>query len=284
MSLVLQKIEHTIMMKIAEFFRIRDWQIGVYVFDGIMIYKSESNTAALETSTFNECQQYVLDETNYAVKLEEKPMNSGLDLDFKLPRWDLEYAKRLLRAIPEQIWNSGIPDKDAKEWKLLAIAAKNIGISAEEFLQSLAHQICPQVQTSHTLVNCLLLWSDSNANMAESGWNILERHSALLSTHNLRPIMDLECPYGIDDLLQAKTLDRVRYIAPKVLALITGDSKNSWYKKVTSNNGETQTVNFVPMSNGLCSLSDIYVEISTTVTQQGSDGQQTEKSKPNWKL
>ena len=31
------------------------------------------------------------------------------------------------------------------------------------------------------------------------------------------------------------------------------------------------------MSNGLCSLSDIYVEISTTVTQQGSDGQQTEK-------
>jgi hypothetical protein len=46
---------------------------------------------------------------------------------------------------------------------------------------------------------------------------------------------------------------------------------------VTSNNGETQTVNFVPMSNGLCSLSDIYVEISTTVTQQGSDGQQTEK-------
>lgn len=39
MSLLLQDIEHHLMMKIATFFESNGYQIGVYVFDGLMVYR-----------------------------------------------------------------------------------------------------------------------------------------------------------------------------------------------------------------------------------------------------
>lgn len=253
MSLVLQEREHRVMMACADFFQSHNWEVGVYVFDGIMIRKCPQKQ--LTTGIIQDCEKFVKNATGLTVKLEEKLMDCAYNLDFQLSRWDYEYAHRLLE---------GIELDDAKMWEVIATACKAIGMSIEQVWNWLKKQ--PQ-RPSEDQVH--VLWGDPRTSSRnDSGWQVLEGRSRFLDKHATRPILDLQCPYGFDDLLQANSLDRIRFLAPKVLALITGEESGVWFKKVILHENERSTVRFVRMSDKLKSLADRYIDIVETVTVQ----------------
>lgn len=273
-SLILQQREHDVMMAMANYFRRAGWTVGVYVFDGIMIEKRHD--CPLTRTVLQECQQFILDMTQFDVKIEEKPMNNPYSLDYELPRWDRDYALRLLAGIPKDRLFNDVHGNSIKCCKTLAMASKGIGLNVNDFWN------WNRIACSHvTRAQCEQAYRDSVAGKSISdAWQVLEvNSSAAVSNHNTRPIMDLECPYGIDDLIQARTIDRIRFIAPKVLALITGASHKMWYKKVISYSGDRRTVQFICMQDGLSSLADIYiVEGNSTMTHTSSDGQERAKT------
>lgn len=254
MSLVLQEREHRVMLATAKFFRSMHWDVGVYVFDGIMIRKHPEKL--LTRKLLQQCEEFVEQETGLSIRLEEKPMDCRYDTNFRLSRWDLEYAQRLLDGMCDY-YSKG----DSKVWETIAISCKAIGMNMDTFWKWY------QKQLGHvTKQQCQILWDDPRTNtQAESGWLMLERASDFLSKYATRPILDLQCPYSIDDLLQAKTLDQIKFLAPKVLALITGEENGVWFKKVILQHGDRTAVRFVRMATGLSSLADIYVELAESV-------------------
>lgn len=269
MSLVLQEREHRVMLAMTKFFQLHDWVVSVYVFDGIMVKKSPQKQ--LTRALLQQCEDFVQNETGLEVKLEEKPMDDAYDLDFQLPLWELEYARRLLDGI-----STPMDEKDpqtCKWWEQVCIACKAIGMSFDHFWNWMKQK------ASTSEEQCKDLWQNPTIQTTNSGWQVLEQQSKYLDTHATRPILDLQCPYGIDDLLQVKTIDRIKFLAPKVLALITGEETGAWYKKVILNDKDKSAVRFVRMSDKLKSLSDIYIDIvETSTVQRNGQLQQKETS------
>ena len=269
MSLVLQQREHKILMAMTEFFQAKDWEVGVFVFDGLMLSKQEGRNVT--PGLLQECEQFVQQETGWPVRLEEKSMDCGFDLDFNMSNWDLEYSKNLLEGIPLHKLHN-----DPDLWKALGGAAKAIGMPLEIFQNWLAKK-----QADVTKEQIEVLWNDPKVNSKGYGWRELEEISTFLDNHNTRPIMDLQCPYGIDALLEAKTMERVQFVAPKVLALVTGVRENAWFKKVIVYNDGRKGVKFVRMQNGLSSLGDFFIDFSRIVTVSDANGETKDRVETN---
>jgi hypothetical protein len=66
MSLVLQDIENTVLMAISEYLVSAGFQIGVYVFDGLMVYRNGKDVP------LEDCSAYVAFKTGWKISLVEK--------------------------------------------------------------------------------------------------------------------------------------------------------------------------------------------------------------------
>lgn len=72
------KLEHKCLMAIDQFFKNKNYTVGVYCFDGLMI---ESNGVPVITKELlNECCEYVKNKTKYQIKLEIKNMNESVEI------------------------------------------------------------------------------------------------------------------------------------------------------------------------------------------------------------
>lgn len=84
LSVLAQKLEHSCLMAMYEFFTKRDIKVGTLCFDGLMIEKS-TKTEKLET-LLPLCEKYVKQKTKYTVQLDEKIMED--ELKFEIPEFD----------------------------------------------------------------------------------------------------------------------------------------------------------------------------------------------------
>ena len=71
MSLVLQDIENTVLMEMANFFKRSGYTIGVYMYDGMMIYRRE-NEEDLPPALLRECEVHVRESTSWEITLTVK--------------------------------------------------------------------------------------------------------------------------------------------------------------------------------------------------------------------
>lgn len=87
-SLLLNDIEHRIVMKVADVLKSINNKVvvGVYVFDGLMIEKAKLDKVALD-NTLRQCEQRLREDEsakihgmNWNIQLVEKPMNESLEL------------------------------------------------------------------------------------------------------------------------------------------------------------------------------------------------------------
>jgi hypothetical protein len=70
MSLVLQDIENIVLMEMVAFFGRVGYQVGVLVFDGMMIYRK--NQEPLSEHLLRECEMHIREATRWEIKLSEK--------------------------------------------------------------------------------------------------------------------------------------------------------------------------------------------------------------------
>jgi hypothetical protein len=70
MSLVLQTYEHDILLCMADYFRQAGYTPGLYIHDGLMLYRKQDGP--LDPSLLRECELYVLQRINWDICLTEK--------------------------------------------------------------------------------------------------------------------------------------------------------------------------------------------------------------------
>ncbi len=70
LSKLLQHNENECMMEMATYFRMQGYEIGVYMFDGMMIYRKSEGP--LNVGLLRECETHLLTVTGHVVKLAEK--------------------------------------------------------------------------------------------------------------------------------------------------------------------------------------------------------------------
>lgn len=73
---MMQGIENDVLMTMCEFMSQENVEVGVLVFDGLMLRKSDA-TADVD-ALLARCEQYIYEKTAWKVKLIEKPMTQGL--------------------------------------------------------------------------------------------------------------------------------------------------------------------------------------------------------------
>ena len=71
MSLLLQDMEHDLLMEIARFFRCHGYEIGVYIYDGLMVYRKDVDQQLLDVRLLRECEAQL----SLKVTLSEKPLS-----------------------------------------------------------------------------------------------------------------------------------------------------------------------------------------------------------------
>lgn len=72
-SVLMQDMEHETLMVLARTLRAQGYTPGVYMFDGIMVYRKErDSTTPIEPATLELCENAIHTQLGYSVKLEEK--------------------------------------------------------------------------------------------------------------------------------------------------------------------------------------------------------------------
>lgn len=99
MSLLMQDVENMVLMSMSKFFSVNGYPPGVYLYDGLMIYRKERGTTdPLESEILKMCETHVFDETGFSVQLEEKEIGKGFgdEVDIlKKPKEKKREGKRL---------------------------------------------------------------------------------------------------------------------------------------------------------------------------------------------
>lgn len=259
LSLVLQDIEHRLLMAMQRFFTDNGWRVGVLVFDGLMVYRYKEKP--LSKDVLDECARLAAKNTGWSIQLEVKPMTDAIEL--------LPYHCRM-RADSERVWCQRylqeIITSCISKWrynseknisgfehvcKTAAIAGVPIDVLRER-MTSRAGSMCAEFYGQQEDGND---GNDGNDNAAEClKYGAITELEAIAYSDNparfleIRPILDLRCPYDINDLLEARDAQTVQYLAPKVIARVTGSKTEQWVKKTRLPSGP---VRFVPMSDGL---------------------------------
>lgn len=87
MSLLMQDVENTVLMSMSKFFSANGYPPGVYLYDGLMIYRKERGTTEpLEPEILRTCEVHVLEETGFNVQLEEKEIGEGFGDEVDIPK------------------------------------------------------------------------------------------------------------------------------------------------------------------------------------------------------
>lgn len=78
LSLLLQDVENRALMAMSKFFFANGYPPGIYLYDGLMIYRKERHsTEPLNVRLLKGCKKYVKKVTGFSVTLEEKPIGEG---------------------------------------------------------------------------------------------------------------------------------------------------------------------------------------------------------------
>jgi hypothetical protein len=308
MSIVLQDIEHQILMQMERFFATNGYETSVRVFDGLQLVAQRSPNSAIITlppDLLRQCEAHVLRTIGFHIQLAEKPMNEALDIrtiaavsgPLTEDAWKHKYIKALLtEGVGQWRWN--------KQFEKIGEHLFNAGISlsmfqqlSERFVGKKARNECTQLYTRLDLAATQELESQAQQPSAqedeapnvtvENGkakqkpkphkaedtkWMKALRSIEWMAQkdnqsafQHLRPIFDFQCPYTIDDLLSATSLDRAEFLIPKVMARITGTTEEQWIKKTRRDDG---TSNFVVMKNLSLLRSNVW---TTTTTKNGDE-------------
>ena len=80
MSLVIQDIEHKVLMVMSTYLNEQGYTPGVYMYDGLMVYrKVPGSTTPFDANVLIECQAHVYRTLGYRIVLEEKPIEKGIN-------------------------------------------------------------------------------------------------------------------------------------------------------------------------------------------------------------
>ena len=251
LSIVLQSIEFAVVSAMCAFFHSAGWWVGVQVFDGVQVYTKEDS--AMSESVMRSCEQTVFQTTGWKIELEEKPMDRGLDLRLLLAKaqpvaedvWKQRHIERLLSCL------------EKKRWKhnqiVVGVILERAGMRKELFEEWTGEErSMAKPGKSEESVQKDALAEDSVAEMAVRVAKMRAADDWMLAVTELeqlalrdnekkflaaRPLLDLKCPYTINDLLQARTQARAAFLAPKVLARMTALADDVWIKKAPGSDG-----------------------------------------------
>ena len=300
MSLVLQDIEHQILMQMERFFAANGYETSVRVFDGLQLV---AQGTPLHTDLLRKCEAHILRTIGFHIQLAEKPMNEGLDIrtiaavsgPLTEDAWKHKYVKSLLtegvdcwrwnkqfEKIGEHLFNAGISLS-----MFQTLTERFVGKKAQDKCTHLYTRLAQEPQTADQQsvqedeapeVDDVAV-RDGKANQKprqgkadEAKWMKALRSIEWMAQNDnpstfqhLRPIFDFQCPYTIDDLLCTTTLDRAEFLIPKVMARVTGTTEEQWIKKTRRDDG---TTNFVVMKNLSLLRSSVW---TTTKTKSGEE-------------
>ncbi|KNC99706.1 uncharacterized protein SPPG_05087 [Spizellomyces punctatus DAOM BR117] len=74
LSLVYHTVENCIMWSMHEFFTDIQYSVDVLIYDGIQVRRKPGTDRLFDVNLLHECEQYILAETGYSIRLSEKPM------------------------------------------------------------------------------------------------------------------------------------------------------------------------------------------------------------------
>jgi hypothetical protein len=190
--------------------------------------------------------------------LEEKPMDRGIDLRLLLAKaqpvaedvWKQRHVERLVACLEKKSWKH--------EQSVVGAILERAGMTNELF-EEWAGQQWSTVHTGKSKENVQTdTWADDA--VAEMAVRVAKMRAAddwMLAVTELeqlalrdnekkflaaRLLLDLKCPYTINDLLQARTQVRAAFLAPKVLARMTASADDVWIKKAPGSDGVVQFV------------------------------------------
>jgi hypothetical protein len=256
LSIVLQSVEFAVVSAMCAFFQSAGWRVGVQVFDGVQVYAKEDIT--MSESVMRSCEQAVFQTTGWKIELEEKPMDRGIDLRLLLAKaqpvaedvWKQRHVERLVACLEKKSWKH--------EQSVVGAILERAGMTNELF-EEWAGQQWSTVHTGKSKENVQTdTWADDA--VAEMAVRVAKMRAAddwMLAVTELeqlalrdnekkflaaRLLLDLKCPYTINDLLQARTQVRAAFLAPKVLARMTASADDVWIKKAPGSDGVVQFV------------------------------------------
>jgi hypothetical protein len=256
LSIVLQSVEFAVVSAMCAFFQSAGWRVGVQVFDGVQVYAKEDIT--MSENVMRICEQAVFQTTGWKIELEEKPMDRGIDLRLLLAKaqpvaedvWKQRHVERLVACLEKKSWKH--------EQSVVGAILERAGMTNELF-EEWAGQQWSTVHTGKSKENVQTdTWADDA--VAEMAVRVAKMRAAddwMLAVTELeqlalrdnekkflaaRLLLDLKCPYTINDLLQARTQVRAAFLAPKVLARMTASADDVWIKKAPGSDGVVQFV------------------------------------------
>ncbi len=157
MSLVLQDIEHQILMQMEKFFATNGYETSVRVFDGLQLVAQRSPNSAitLPTDLLRKCEAHVLRTIGFHIQLAEKPMNEALDIrtiaavsgPLTEDAWKHKYIKALLiEGVGRWRWNKQF-DKIGEHLFNAGISLSMFQQLSERFVGKKARNECTQLYT-----------------------------------------------------------------------------------------------------------------------------------------
>lgn len=268
MSIVIQDIEHQVLMVMESFFVSVGAVIIARCFDGLLIKATRNQ--ALDPNILRQCEAYAKKESGYEIELLEKPMDKAIDLRLLACKtrpqsentWRHSYIQKLLQCLHGWRFKQEIYWKEIGELLYQAQTSlqtfedvtKNYCDSASECLgvykkaalktMSDAKEDDPAIavagiEDDGQELGCAKKQTAKEPNAEHSFAQLTrERERRCVAAirkleklaqrdnpklyQSLNPMLDLRCPFTIDDLLGARTKDRAAFFIPKVLARLTG--------------------------------------------------------------
>ena len=106
MNMVLCDYENRILMTMSEFFTTRGFEIGVLVFDGIMIKKTDGKP--IDNDLLSECSAYIFQQHQIKIELAIKEMDEGFNLDNiefnDYPSLKTKFEENMFKCISESLF------------------------------------------------------------------------------------------------------------------------------------------------------------------------------------
>lgn len=132
-SLILQDIEHGILMRMEEYFANNGYETSVRVFDGLQLV---AQACPIPAQLLRGCEDYIRHTTGFEIQLAEKDMNEDIDIrtiaatsgPLTEDAWKHKYIKSLLaEGFGRWRWN--------KDWEKIGQLLYATGISLTLFQQ-----------------------------------------------------------------------------------------------------------------------------------------------------
>ncbi len=144
LSLKLQEMELIVLDALEQYLRLNDWKIGVYVFDGLMVFKRSD--CDLSHALLRECETFALQHTGLKVSILTKPMDNLIQLNaFSTLHHDFAKLVTYTRQSGRYIKDDLSSFLDPNVWKWMLIKSPT-GTGKTLFLKSLLEKVIPMIE------------------------------------------------------------------------------------------------------------------------------------------